>query len=88
MKIEVSKPTPVQIAELGVRNWPIWDKEASVFDWHYDSRETCFILEGQVEVTSLEETVRFGAGDFVVFPKGLSCKWKIIEPVKKHYNFD
>lgn len=88
MKIEVSKPTPSQIAEMGVRHWPVWDKETSVFDWHYDSRETCFILEGLVEVTSLEETVQFGAGDFVVFPKGLSCKWKIIEPVKKHYNFE
>jgi hypothetical protein len=26
-------------------------------------------------------------GDFVRFPKGLSCIWDIEEPVKKHYDF-
>ncbi len=32
-------------------------------------------------------TKEFGKGDFVTFPKGLSCVWDIKEPVKKHYNF-
>ena len=27
------------------------------------------------------------AGDLVEFPKGLSCRWKVIKPVRKHYNF-
>ena len=31
--------------------------------------------------------VAFGKGDFVTFPKGLSCVWDIKEPVKKHYRF-
>ena len=29
----------------------------------------------------------FGKGDFVTFPKGLSCIWDIKAPVRKHYNF-
>jgi uncharacterized protein len=33
------------------------------------------------------KTVEFGKGDFVTFPKGLSCVWDIKAPVKKHYNF-
>jgi hypothetical protein len=27
----------------------------------------------------------FAAGDFVTFPKGMSCRWKVLEPVRKHY---
>ena len=31
------------------------------------------------------EPVSFGAGDLVTFEAGLSCTWKILEPVRKHY---
>ena len=34
------------------------------------------------------ECVEFGAGDLVVFPKGLSCTWDVVVGVDKHYNFD
>ncbi|MBU2573903.1 MAG: DUF861 domain-containing protein [Elusimicrobia bacterium] len=27
------------------------------------------------------------AGDIAVFPKGLTCRWKVHEAVKKHYFF-
>lgn len=29
----------------------------------------------------------FGAGDLVVFPRGMSCTWKISTAVRKHYSF-
>ncbi len=83
----------VQIEKEDLKNrkitaWPIWEKETSEFDWHYDSTEECYLLEGNVEVTTEDGTkVRFGKGDFVTFPKGLSCTWKVISPVRKHYNF-
>jgi uncharacterized cupin superfamily protein len=32
--------------------------------------------------------VEFGAGDLVVFPKGMSCTWEVSEAVSKHYNFE
>jgi uncharacterized cupin superfamily protein len=32
--------------------------------------------------------VEFGAGDLVVFPKGLSCTWDVVVGIDKHYNFD
>lgn len=87
-KIEVQRPRKEDLEKRGVSNWPVWQKEVSRFDWSYDDTEECYLLEGKVVVeTSDGETVTFGKGDFVTFPKGLSCVWDVKEPVKKHYNF-
>ena len=53
---------------------------------HLD-KESCYIIEGDVEVKTDTESVKFKAGDFVVFPQGLKCIWKINKAVKKHYKF-
>ena len=88
MKIEILKPNREELEKRGVLSWPIWEKETSRFDWHYDSIEECYLLEGRVVVeTKGGEKVEFGKGDFVTFPKGLSCIWDVKEPVRKHYNF-
>ena len=88
MKIEIRKPNIEDMEELGVLSWPIWEKEISRFDWHYDETEECYLLEGEVVVKTEDgEKVKFGRGDFVTFPQGLSCAWDIKKPVKKHYNF-
>jgi uncharacterized cupin superfamily protein len=88
MKIEVEKLQNEQLEQKGVSSWPIWEKEISRFDWHYDSIEECYLLEGEVVVETEDgREVRFGRGDFVTFPKGLSCIWDIKQPVRKHYNF-
>lgn len=86
MKIEIRKPTKEEQEEI--KNWGIWEKEVSEFPWQYDEKESCYILEGKAEVTAESgEKVEFGKGDFVVFPKGLKCTWKITEPIRKHYKF-
>jgi len=88
MKIEIKKPEMEDMEKEGVLSWPIWEKEISRFDWHYDETEECYLLEGKVVVETEDgEKMEFGKGDFVTFPKGLSCVWDIKEPVKKHYNF-
>lgn len=87
MKIEIRKPTPEELEEKGINKWSIWTCQPSKFDWHYDDRETCYILEGEVTVKTDSEIVNFGPGDIVVFPKGLSCIWEVKKAVKKHYNF-
>jgi hypothetical protein len=88
MKIEVKKPSEGDLKDRGVFSWPIWEKETSTFDWFYDSVEECYILEGRVRVRTKDgDSVEFQKGDFVTFPKGLSCVWEIKEPVRKHYNF-
>lgn len=85
MDITVRKPTEEETKEAAA--WPIWTKEASTFPWHYDDRETCLILEGEVSVKSADKEVSFGPGDYVIFPKGLSCVWTIKKAVRKHYKF-
>ncbi|MBW1807719.1 MAG: cupin domain-containing protein [Deltaproteobacteria bacterium] len=88
-EIKVDKnPDDDQLEKLGVKSWPIWEKEESEFPWSYSDKETCYLLEGQVEVTPEgAEPVTFGKGDLVTFPKGMSCKWKITKAVRKHYTF-
>ena len=50
--------------------------------------ETCYFLEGDVEVTPEGgKPVRIGKGDLVTFPTGMSCTWKVLKPVRKHYKF-
>lgn len=88
MKIDIKRLNKDEIEKRGVYSWPVWEKEVSQFDWYYDTTEECFLLEGNVEVTSKNgEKWEFGKGDFVTFPKGLACKWNIKAPVRKHYNF-
>lgn len=88
MKITIEKPNEETLQKLDVRSWPIWTKEVSSFDWYYDETEQCYILEGRVIVETPDgKKVEIKAGDFVTFPKGLSCKWHIKEPIRKHYNF-
>ena len=87
MHISIHRPSDKEVDLKEVRSWPVWTCEVSEFDWEYSEQESCLLLEGEVEVASDNETVKFGAGDFVIFPKGLRCKWKVIKPVRKHYSF-
>lgn len=86
-KIVVQKLTEQEINEKGIKNWPIWEKEVSRFEWYYDTDEECYILEGRFDVETEDGIESFGPGDFITFPKGLSCVWDIKENVRKHYNF-
>lgn len=88
MKIDIQKVNEEEIEKRNVKSWPIWKKGISRFDWYYDDTEECYLLEGKVIVETQDgEKVEFGKGDYVIFPKGLSCVWDIKEPVKKHYTF-
>ena len=82
------QPSQEELQELGVFEWSIWTKEVSEFPWTYDEAETCYFLDGDVIVTpDGGEPVMMGKGDLVTFPAGMSCTWKITNPVKKHYRF-
>jgi len=88
MKIKIEKLSGEMLEKLNVKKWPVWTKEISRFDWHYDRTEECYILEGRVFVETPDgEKVEIKAGDFVSFPEGLSCNWEVVEPIRKHYNF-
>ena len=85
MQIKVRKPTKEELAAFIKK--PTWGCGVSEFDWHYDDREQCILTEGEVTVEYNGTSVNFGAGDYVVFPAGLSCVWKVTKPVQKHYQF-
>lgn len=81
-------PLPEMLEALGIESWGIWEKEISEFPWTYDMEETCYFLEGEVVVTPEGgEPVSMGKGDMVTFPKGMSCRWDIRKPVRKHFSF-
>ncbi len=87
MEISIRKPGREELTREGVFAWPVWEKEVSEFAWHYSERERCYFLEGKVEVTAYGHTWSFGQGDFVEFPEGMDCRWKILQAVRKHYQF-
>jgi len=88
-QIEIQhEPSAEWLQRLGVRQWDIWEKEISEFPWHYDEPERCYFLAGAVIVTPAGGVpVSITKGDFVTFPVGLSCTWKVLQPVRKHYRF-
>ena len=89
MNISVTSPCSQEtIEKLGIKNWPIWTCEPSNFPWTYSEKETCLIIEGDITVRpDGGEPIRFGVGDLVVFPLGMSCTWDVHKGVKKHYRF-
>ncbi|MGE4358026.1 MAG: cupin domain-containing protein [Candidatus Omnitrophota bacterium] len=88
MEIKIEKLSQDELKKRQVFDWPIWTKGVSRFPWTYSSIEECYFLEGEVEIETEEgKPLKISKGDFVVFPKGLSCWWNIKKPVKKHYNF-
>ena len=86
-KVIIQKLAEEEIQKRGIRQWPVWTKDISHFDWFYDSEEECLILEGEIIIETKEDTYSIKAGDFVTFKKNLSCVWNIVKPVRKHYNF-
>jgi uncharacterized cupin superfamily protein len=87
MKITITNIDEKELTLQGVLEWPVWECEPSVFDWHYDQEESCYILEGEITVKTAHETVVIGTGDYVTFPKGLDCQWSVTKTVRKHYTF-
>ena len=85
LEIIIRKPSSAEISEAAA--WPVWSCEPSSFEWGYEDAETCLLLEGEAEVEALGKLWKFGAGEWVVFPKGLACRWKVTKAVRKHYKF-
>ena len=89
MAISVTSPCPQStVEELGIKNWSIWTCAESSFDWPFDDKETCLLLEGDLTVTpDGGEPVKFGSGDLVVSPVGMDYRWDVHKAVRKHYRF-
>lgn len=85
--ISIEKLTEKEIEDKGIRSWSIWEKEVSDFPWEYDMDEYCWIIEGEVIISTEGKEYKIEAGDFVKFPKGLKCHWSIKKSVRKYFQF-
>jgi uncharacterized cupin superfamily protein len=82
------KICPDEVKAMGISHWPTWGKEPSTFPWSYSEKETAYILEGEVTVTSSDgDSISFGPGELVTFEAGLDCTWEVKTALKKHYKF-
>ena len=83
------RPSEERLKELGVANWPTWEKEVSQFPFDYDETEIAYVLEGEIVVTNADgEPVRIVPGDLVTFHAGLESQWEVVKPLRKHYSYD
>ena len=87
MEISIRQLSDLELKNMNVFNWPIWECEISDFPWTYSDKESCFIIEGEVVIKTKFESVNINPGDFVIFPKGLRCHWKVLKPIRKYYSF-
>lgn len=87
-KIEIRSVTTDELKRLHVENWPVWECQPSTFDWEYDLDETAYVLEGHVEILTSDGVFELRGGDLALFPKGLSCTWKVRERIRKVYRFE
>ena len=85
--VRVEKLSSAEAARRGMTSWDIWEKQPSEFDWAYTSEEHCYVIEGSARISYAGKSVSIREGDYVVFPVGLKCRWKVIRPLRKHYNF-
>jgi uncharacterized cupin superfamily protein len=44
-------PSPMKLDVMNVDTWPIWTKRYQRSNGNYDTKETCYILEGEAIVT-------------------------------------
>jgi uncharacterized cupin superfamily protein len=85
--IVVGTPSPEEIIKM--KRWSTWGCGVSKFPWSYSDQESAYIIKGRVIVTPTGgEGIEIKAGDFCVFPAGMSCTWDVKEDLQKHYNFD
>ncbi|KAK4570588.1 hypothetical protein RGQ29_029458 [Quercus rubra] len=89
VKIQKNPPES-KLTELGVRTWPKWGCGPSKFPWEFTATETMFLLDGKVKVyvDGYDESFEIGAGDLVVFPKGMKVTWDVTKAVNKHYSLE
>lgn len=85
-EIIITRPSKDELDKLGIDKWSSWECDPSEFDWQYTNRETAYVFKGKVVVTTDDgKKAEIGAGDLVVFPKGLKCHWQVLERIEKVY---
>ena len=73
MKVLITSTCSARIIiQSGIKNWPIWECEPSKFQWNYDDKEICLIIEGQAKISTKNGDIYLiKAGDQVKFLAGI-----------------
>ena len=58
MKISINRVKKEELTKMGVFNWPIWTCKVSEFPWTYSEKESCYILDGKIEVKTKFEGMK------------------------------
>ncbi|MBG1233857.1 cupin domain-containing protein [Aestuariivirga litoralis] len=62
----------------------VWQCTPGKFEWHYDSDETIYFLEGSVVISADGMAPkRLGPGDVLYFKKGAVANWHIEQQIRK-----
>ena len=60
MKVLITSPCSASvIIQYGIKSWPIWECEPSKFQWNYDDKEICLIIEGQAKISAQNGDIYF-----------------------------
>ena len=82
-------PAQSRLDTLNVKKWATWQNEVSVFPWTFPEQEIAYILEGECVITPTGgKPVKFGKGDLVTFPAGMTASWEVKKALHKHYKLD
>jgi uncharacterized cupin superfamily protein len=82
-------PDQARLLTLEVSKWPTWKKEVSEFPWTFPEQEIAYIVEGECVITPTGgKPVKFGKGDLVTFPAGMTAHWKVNKLLHKHYQLE
>ncbi len=67
----------------------IWASDGpSTFEWRFESDETVYILQGQVDVTYQGHQFSLRPGDTAVFQAGTRAVWHVPDQVLKSYTLN
>ncbi len=94
-QIRIERLTPERRRALNIpdapspgNGWRVWECPPSEFDWFYDRTEWAYLYEGRVKLKTSAGEYAVSAGDYVCFPAGLACIWKVEKKILKVYKFD
>ena len=77
MKVLITSPCSAStIIQYGIKSWPIWECEPSKFQWNYNDKEICLIIEGQAKISTKNGYIYFiKAGDLFEFSLDFNANW-------------
>jgi uncharacterized protein len=80
----VASNSILAVSSDGTASTIVWQCTEGKFEWHYDSDETIYFLEGLVVIEADGMAPRrFGPGDVLYFRKGAVARWHIQKRIKK-----